>query len=912
MSLNLGTAVAILTLDISGFEQGFREAQDAMSGFGSQSSTTSSKFQSVGNALTSVGGTLTSNVTMPIVDLGAKVLNTGMDFEYAMSQVEKTVQGKGNLTAEEFKKQFAEMELAARKMGRDTKFTAVDAATALEKMGMAGWDMGEMMAGLQPILDLAIAGNENLTLTSDIVTDALTAFGLEAKDTGHFCDVLAQASMFSNTNVGMMGESFKYAAGTASSMGFSMEDTALALGLMANAGIKSSMAGTSLRSVMTNLAHPVGQSKEAVEGLGLQLLRSDGQAKSFKEIMEELRNKLGGIKAPAEEVRARVEALDTAYQEGSITEEQYTEQMEALMYSLYGTENAHKAEYAAMLAGKTGMAGLLAIITAGQDDYNDLSNAIKVASVETDGMTASQKMASIAQDNGRTDVDKLISSLSDLAISVYKLVEGPFRDFVVKITEVVDWFNDLDDEVKNGIVQFFLFIAAIGPLLSALGTVVKGVGLVVSIFKGLGSIIEVVMAVVGGGGAAAGGSGLLGVLGSLAEFLIGGLVSAISAFVAAVGTIPAIIIAVIAAIVAVFVILYKKWDKFRDLINKVAKAIKDFVLDIPENVGKAIQWLGEKTSEMIDDITSFGKKMVEKAKKIGGDFIDSLMNAIKLLPELIRLILNKVIEVVKKWIIGMIDAAKGVFDFVMNIVDIILQLPGKILIILSNIIKDVVDWGIDLLRSGVDAATGFLEGIIDLIKMLPGDMWEYLADALKKVVEFGASLVKFALDIAKEFVDGFLDGVSKIGEGLLKLGKIIVEKIKEIGRDLFEAGKDLVDFIADGIKAAIGVVSSAIQWVIDEALKVIGIKNDVKGSTKNNTRNPRAVGVDYVPYNGYGATLHEGEMVLTRQEAEEYRKGNMRTNGNGDTYIFNSPEPIDERQAARLLKQTKRELAMGF
>ena len=174
----------------------------------------------------------------------------------------------------------------AKEMGATTKFSASESADALQYMAMAGWKTDDMLSGLEGIMNLAAASGEDLATTSDIVTDALTAFGLTAEDSTHFADILAQASANANTNVGMMGETFKYVAPVAGALGYSAEDTALAIGLMANSGIKASQAGTSLRSIMSRMAKPTKEVQNAMNKLGVSLTDSSGNMKTLNELME--------------------------------------------------------------------------------------------------------------------------------------------------------------------------------------------------------------------------------------------------------------------------------------------------------------------------------------------------------------------------------------------------------------------------------------------------------------------------------------------------------------------------------------------------------------------------------------------------------------------------------------------------
>ena len=253
-------------------------------------------------------------------------INTFRSFESEMSRVE-AISGATS----------GEMEMLtakAKEMGATTMFTATNAAEAFSYMGMAGWKSGQMMEGIEPIMNLAAASGLDLGRTSDIVTDALTAFGLAAEDTGMFTDVLAAAATNSNTNVDMLGESFKYVAPVAGAMGYSVQDTAVALGIMANAGIKSSMAGTTLRRALTNLASPSTEAAAAMEKYGISLTDSEGNMKSLGDVMTNIRESLGGL------------------------------------------DEAEQAAAASTLFGTTAMAGMLAIINATDSDLQSLTDSI--------------------------------------------------------------------------------------------------------------------------------------------------------------------------------------------------------------------------------------------------------------------------------------------------------------------------------------------------------------------------------------------------------------------------------------------------------------------------------------------------------------------------------------------------------
>lgn len=303
-----------------------------------------------------------------------KTIDVGKSFEAGMSEVQAISGASG--------KDLEKLSAKAKQMGATTKFSATESATALKYMAMAGWKTNQMVSGLSGVMNLAAASGEDLGTVSDIVTDSMTAFGLKAKDSGHFADVLAKASSSSNTNVAMMGETFKYVAPLAGSMKYSIEDTATAIGLMANAGIKGSQAGTSLRSIITRLVKPPKDAATALNVLGISTTKADGSMKPLRETMAELREKFSGL-----------------------TESQ-------------------KASYASSIAGQEAMSGLLAIVNASDSDFNKLQKAIDNSS------GAAKKQADVMNNNLQGALYDLGSVAESVGIGIYEDIKTPLTKAV--------------------------------------------------------------------------------------------------------------------------------------------------------------------------------------------------------------------------------------------------------------------------------------------------------------------------------------------------------------------------------------------------------------------------------------------------------------------------------------------------
>lgn len=320
----------------------------------------------------------------------ASTINTYADFEAAMSQV-KAISGA---TGEEF----LQLTDKAKQMGAVTKFTASESAEAFKYMSQAGWGTKEMMDGIDGLMALAAASGEDLGTTSDIVTDALTAFGLAAKDSGRFADVMALASSATNTDVAKMGETFKYVAPVAGALGYTIEDTALAIGLMANNGIKASQAGTSLRSLITNLTHPVGQAQEAMDALSISITNTDGSVKPLAQTMQELRGKFRAL------------------------------------------TDAEQSQYAAMLAGQEGMSGLLAIVNASDRDFADLTEQINNSS------GAAQRMSDIMMDNLSGKFELFTGALDSMKMSLGEKIK-PY------LADALGWLTEKVPDVENALLS---------------------------------------------------------------------------------------------------------------------------------------------------------------------------------------------------------------------------------------------------------------------------------------------------------------------------------------------------------------------------------------------------------------------------------------------------------------------------
>jgi len=427
--------------DSSGLEKAAFGAANALEALGG-------KFKTIGDVI-AVGVTAAAAAFGAI---GTAAVAMGGNFEAQMSKVEAISGASAD--------NMAMLADKAKEMGAKTKFSASESAQAFEYMAMAGWKTEQMLAGIAPVMSLAAASGENLARVSDIVTDAITAMGLKAEDAAHFADVLAAAATNSNTNVTMMGESFKYAAPLAGALGYSIEDVSVAIGLMANSGVKAEQAGTALRSIFSNLVEPPKAAAEAMEALGISATNLDGSVKPLSRLTEELRAAFAGL------------------------------------------TQAEKVANAEAIAGKHAMTGLLAVVNAAPGDYDKLTEAINNAG------GAAETMAETMNDNLQGQLVLMKSALEGLAIALYEKMQQPLTNAVKASISAIDELGasmrsgalkDATDKLAQGFSKFAeaaldLAVDALPVLVNILAGAAGAFGTLLNILQTLAPVIVPVVA----------------------------------------------------------------------------------------------------------------------------------------------------------------------------------------------------------------------------------------------------------------------------------------------------------------------------------------------------------------------------------------------------------------------------------
>lgn len=738
-------------------------------------------------------GNLATNVITSVIgklkDLVVQSIEVGKSFDTSMSKVAAVSGATGD--------ELQTLRDKAKEMGSSTVFSASEAADAMNYMAMAGWKTEDMIDGLEGVLNLAAASGEDLATTSDIVTDALTAFGLSADDSGHFADVLAAASSNANTNVSMMGETFKYVAPVCGTLGYSVEDASVAIGLMANAGIKASQSGTALRKGLLSLTAPSETAAQEMQNLGFyteEVIDTFDQVKidkqmivvqqaainatkaqnSYNEVVKEYGEESDKAQTAAvqlnianEKARLANEKLE-ALQKGVTTTvygynqalqnedgsmKTLSETMEFLRDKLGGLSEAEQASAASAIFGTNAVSGMLAIVNASEKDYEKLTGAI----TEADGAAAS--MAKTMSDNLGGDVTLMKSNLESLQLTIYEKFEPALRKGVDTINELIDSAKTAVDWISNNL------------------------NVVITVATGLMTAFtaQLIANKVAAISAAAAEKGL-----TVAQYAVTSAQAALNAVMSA-NPIGIVIIA-ITALVAAFTVLWNKSEKFRNFWIGLWEKIKAAAQPV-------IQWLSEFFKAAWEDI----KKVWDHASQYFALIWDSI---------------KTIFSVVKAVLSGDFDEAwKGIRKIWDNVTKYYKQLWEDIKKIFSVVPKFFSEI-FEKARSGIQAIWSVVSSWFDNTVIKPvRDYFTGMWEGLKKGASDAWEGIKntFA-HIADWFHDVFSNAWQRVKDVFSTGGKVF-EGIKD---GIAETFKNTVNAIIRGINNVISIPFNAINNTLDK------------------------------------------------------------------------------------------------
>lgn len=748
------------------------------------------KMETVGNSIAGAGKKM-MGVTTVIGGVGVAAVKTAADFDSAMSQV-ATVSGATG-------KDFDALRNKAREMGAKTKFSATEAAEAMNYMAMAGWKTEDMLDGIEGVMNLAAASGEDLATTSDIVTDALTAFGLSAKDSGHFADILAAASSNANTNVSMMGETFKYCAPIAGALGFSAEDTAEAIGLMANAGIKSSQAGTALRTIMNNLAGDVKISGKAIGDVTIATTNADGSMRDLSDILADCRSAFGNL-----------------------------------------TES-EKAQAAESLVGKNAMSGFLALMNAGQGDIDKLSSAID----NCDG--SAEKMAMTMQDNLAGQLTILKSQLQELAISFGDILLPAIRSIVSKLQGFVDKLNGMDEGTKRTIVTIALLVASIGPLLVIIGTAISKIGVAMQGFVKLANGISKLKIAIQGG------TGVLGKLGAA----LGGISAPVLAVVAVIAVLVAAFVHLWKTNEGFRDAIIGTWNRIKDTISGFCQGIVDRlnalgfqftdIVDVLKTVWNGFcQVLAPIFEGVFNNIANILSTVTGVITGILDVFIGIFTGNLSQAWTGVKEIFSSIWNGISSFFTNILNVIKGVADVVLgwfgtswnevwtNIKTFFEGIWNGIATFFTTIwetLKNVVTVGImaigSILSAAFDIITLPFRFIWENCKEIIISVWDAIKSKVTTVIHAVASVISTVMNAIKTVFSTVWNAIKTVVTTVVNAIKSVVttvfNAIKNIATTVWNAIKNAVTTPVNAIKSSVTTVFNSVKSTVSSIFN--GIKS---------------------------------------------------------------------------------------
>lgn len=748
-SLKFDTAV-----DDSGFKKGLSGLQDtAKKGFGGLGKL-------AGKAADAIKTSMKIGVGA-IAGFATYALKAGSDFDAAMSEVSAISGATGDsLTA---------LEDKAKEMGATTKFSASESADALKYMAMAGWDTEKMLDGLPGVMNLAAASGEELGLVSDIVTDSMTAFGLEAEQATEFADLLAATASNSNTNVSMLGESFKYVAPLAGAMGYKAEDVSLALGLMANAGVKSSQAGTSLRGALTNLASPTDKMEKAMSELGISTTDANGQMKPLDQLMVEMRGSFSDL-----------------------TEEQ-------------------QAHYASTIFGKNAMSGMLAVMNASDEDFNKLSDNLNNAT------GAAEEMARVMNDNLQGDITLLKSAFEGVGIAMYEGMDKPAREVTQLFT---GYLGDIHKSIEGNEKDIQRYMEATGATASEArqvfgeqGSLMERISKTVGTILGdmAGKLAEAIPEFVNGAKALIGGlfDGLMENKDSIANAgteIITGLIEVVTTYGGRFLELGIEVITKMASGLAEKApsLVTTIQDAILSLVNNILENLPQFLesgMTILENIIRGIwEIFPDLVQAGIDIILALGNSIAENIGYIIEVATDLVGTFVRIIAENIDLVLEVGLDILMAIVDGILDSLP---ELVTTAIEIIVTLIDKI----SESLPLLIEAGVEIIGSLVDSIIENLDLIIDgAIQVI-----EALVTGLKDNLPL---IINAAIEIVFAVVNGILDNLDAIIDSAIELLDVFIDAIFESLDLLIEAAFEIIMALVDGIV-------ENLDEIIDVSIKVI-------------------------------------------------------------------------------------------
>lgn len=741
----------------------------------------------VGQGLTTVGQGLTKYVSLPLAGVGTASVMTAAKFEKQMNRV-KAISGATG-------KEFQQLRDQAIDLGAKSVFSATEVAQAQEMMASAGFNSNQIYAAMPGVMDLAAVSGGDMALASEAAATAVNMFGLEAGKATHVADVFAKAAADTNAEVGDMAEAMKYVGPVAGAMGISLEETAAAIGIMSNAGIKGSQAGTTLRTAMTRLANPTDKMKEVMESLGLEFFDSEGKMKSLSDITNELRDKTAGLT---------------------------DEQKSAALSTLFGKES---------------LSGMLALVNASPDALAKQTQALR----DSDG--AAKQMADTMNSGTAGAIENLKGALESAGIAIGERLAPYINKAANFISKLVDKFNQLPGPVKDAIVIFGIIAAAIGPVLIIIGQLISAVGTIMSVFGG----VE---------GAAAGLSAAFGILTGPIGIVIGIIAGLITILIIAWNTSETFRNTIINGWNTIVSAVSPVIETFKTLVSEVFSYILSHSQGIID--GLVVAWNGLVTIlggiwTLISGVIQAAMAIIDGIIKtvmalIKGDW-EGAWNAIKEMFSKVWNSLGTIVQGALQILEGVIvagvgiiitvwnviwETVKAVFQAVWNAITAIAIGVWNGLVALFNIVWPALQAAWEVIWNAVSTvfstiwnaivavATAIWNGLVTVfqtvlttIQNVWNTVWTAVSNFISSVWEGIKNAISTALDTISNVISSVWNAISSFISSVLSA---IASTVSNIWNSI----KSTVSNVMNGIKSAISNAWNSVKSIVSNVMSAIG------------------------------------------------------------------------------------------
>lgn len=753
-----------------------------------------SKLETVGNGITNVGKKV-SVVSAAVTGMGIASVKTAADFESSMSQVQATMgitkDSMSTVNGESVNTMEALSDLA-KQMGSETAFSASECAEALNYLALAGYDTQEMVDALPTVLNLAAAGNIDLASASDMVTDAMSALGMETSEADTMVDQMAKTASSTNTSVSQLGEGILTIGATAKSIKGGTAELNTALGILANNGIKGAEGGTHLRNVILSLQNPTDKAAACMEQLGVDVYDSQGNMRSLNDILGDLNT------------------------------------------SMEGMTSAEKTNIISSIFNKTDLSSVNALLANTGETWDSLQNSI------TNSAGAAQKMADTQLDNLSGQLTILKSALEGLAISIGEALMPMVKNIVSKIQGFVTWLNNLDDGTKQVIVKIGLFVAALGPALVILGTVISKVGVAMQSFSKFGLEITSLVSKAGG---------------------LSGVMSKVGTAIMGINPVVIAVVAAIAVLVGAFVHLWNTNEEFRNKITAIWERIKSIFSGFAQGITDRLNALGFDFENFGEVVSAIWNGLCDFLAPVFEGVFTYIANVLEETLGIITGILDIFIGIFTGNWSQVWEGVKGIF---LSIWNFIVNSFTNIMNVLRGVADVVLGWfgtSWNEVWTGIrDFFVNLWTGIVDFFTGL----WEGIKNTVQTAIMFIAAILEAAFDIItlpfrfiwenckeiiiavwdaiKEKVSGAINAISTVVSTVMNAIKTVfttvwnaikihvttvVNAVKTVVTTVFNAIKSVATTVWNGIKTAITTVVDGIKS------KVTSVFNSVKSTVSS-------------------------------------------------------------------------------